>query len=140
VEAEARSGSLITARYAGEQGREVFAIPGSPLDPRAAGPNSLIRDGARLTTGPHDVIDALRDSAGFGEREADAFAREPAPLQLSDALAARVAALLSPVPASLEDLARDTGLPWRTVAAVIVELELAGRAVTQPGGLVCAAL
>lgn len=136
VEAEARSGSLITARYAAEQGREVFAIPGSPLDPRAAGPNSLIRDGARLVTGPDDVLDALRDSAGFTEPGPDLFSRDPEPLSLDASIPAQIASLLSPVPVSIEDIARDTGLPWRTVAAAIVELELSGRAVTLQGGRV----
>jgi DNA processing protein len=138
VEAEARSGSLITARFAAEQGREVLAVPGSPLDPRAAGPNNLIRDGARLTTGAEDVIEALRGGAGLAEREGEAFSRDPVPLTPDADLVARVATLLSPTPASLEDLVRDTGLPWRTLAAIIVELELDGRAVTQPGGRVSA--
>lgn len=136
VEAEARSGSLITARFAGEQGREVFAVPGSPLDPRAMGPNNLIKDGARLVTGYEDVVEALAASSGFRERESEYFVYENEPLSLEANFVNQVAALLSPVAVSLEDLSRDTGLPWRMVAAIVVELELSGKAVTQVGGRV----
>jgi DNA processing protein len=136
VEAEARSGSLITARFAGEQGRDVFAVPGSPLDPRAAGPNSLIKDGARLVTSFDDVVEALQGSSGLGEKETTYFTHQTGPINLDQTLVTKVAALLSPVAVSLEDLSRDTGLPWRMVAAIIVELELNGQAVTQLGGRV----
>ncbi len=136
VEAEARSGSLITARFAGEQGREVLAVPGSPLDPRAAGPNGLIKDGARLVTGYEDVVEALQGSSGLGERETNYFVHQSGPITLDPNIVNQVAGLLSPVAVSLEDLSRDTGLPWRMVAAIIVELELNGQAVTQVGGRV----
>ena len=136
VEAEARSGSLITARFAGEQGREVFAVPGSPLDPRAMGPNNLIKEGARLVTSYEDVVEALAASSGLRERESEYFVYENTPLSLETSIVNQVAALLSPVAVSLEDLSRDTGLPWRMVAAIVVELELNGKAVTQVGGRV----
>lgn len=136
VEAEARSGSLITARFAGEQGREVFAVPGSPLDPRAAGPNGLIKEGARLVTSAEDVLDALRGSSGLGERDTNYFVHQSGPVTLDASIVKQVAALLSPVAVSLEDLSRDTGLPWRMVAAIIVELELSGQAFTHIGGRV----
>jgi DNA processing protein len=136
VEAEARSGSLITARFAGEQGREVLAVPGSPLDPRAAGPNTLIKDGARLVTCVEDIVEALKGSSGLNEHEPRHFAYQTGPITLETTLVDQIANLLSPVPISLEDIARDTGLPWRMVAAIIVELELNGRATTQVGGLV----
>jgi DNA processing protein len=136
IEAEARSGSLITARFAGEQGREVLAVPGSPLDPRAAGPNGLIKEGARLVTCAEDIVEALSGSLGLGEREGRHFVHQSGPIAMDAGLVAQVAGLLSPVPVSLEDLSRDTGLPWRTIAAIIVELELNGLAVTQVGGLV----
>jgi DNA processing protein len=136
VEAEARSGSLITARFAGEQGRDVLAVPGSPLDPRAAGPNGLIKEGARLVTCVEDIVEAIQGSSGLGERDNDHFVHQTGPIQLETNLVEHVANLLSPVPMSLEDLARDTGLPWRTIAAIIVELELRGRATTQVGGRV----
>ncbi len=136
VEAEARSGSLITARFASEQGREVLAVPGSPLDPRAAGPNGLIKDGARLVTCVEDIVDALKGSSGLAERESTYFVHQSGPLKLDNDLITTVAKLLSPVAMSLEDIARDTGLPWRMVAAIVVELELNGQAITQVGGLV----
>lgn len=136
VEAEARSGSLITARFAGEQGRDVLAVPGSPLDPRAAGPNSLIKDGARLVTCVDDIVDALKASTGVGEHEASGYAYQSGPVQLEKSYIDQVANLLSPVPVSLEDISRDTGLPWRMIAAIVVELELNGRAITQVGGQV----
>jgi DNA processing protein len=136
IEAEARSGSLITARFAGEQGREVLAVPGSPLDPRAAGPNGLIKEGARLVTCVEDIVDALAGSAGLGEREGSQFVYQSGPICVEPDVVKQVAALLSPVPMSLEDLSRDTGLPWRTIAAIVVELELTGQAVTQVGGRV----
>jgi DNA processing protein len=136
VEAEARSGSLITARFAGEQGRDVLAVPGSPLDPRAAGPNGLIKDGARLVTSVEDVVEALQGSSALGERDNDHFIHQSSALALDNSLVEQVANLLSPVPMSLEDLSRDTGLPWRTIAAIVVELELNGRAITQVGGRV----
>jgi DNA processing protein len=136
VEAEARSGSLITARFAGEQGREVLAVPGSPLDPRAAGPNGLIKGGARLVTCVEDIVEALAGSSGLGEREPTYFVHQTGPVALTTDIVAKVAGLLSPVPVSLQDLALDTGLPWRTVAAIVVELELNGQATTQVGGLV----
>ena len=136
VEAEARSGSLITARFAGEQGREVLAVPGSPLDPRAAGPNGLIKEGARLVTGYEDVVEAVQASSGLRERDSPFFSFDAQAIDVDAPLAAKIAALLSPVPISLEDLARDTGVPWRMVAAIIVELELTGQAITQVGGRV----
>jgi DNA processing protein len=136
VEAEARSGSLITARFAGEQGREVLAVPGSPLDPRAAGPNGLIKDGARLVTCVEDIVEALQGSSGLGEHETSHFVHQTGPISLDNSLVEQVANLLSPVAVSLEDLSRDTGLPWRMIAAIVVELELNGRATTQVGGRV----
>jgi DNA processing protein len=136
VEAEARSGSLITARFAAEQGRDVMAIPGSPLDPRAAGPNALIKDGARLVTSAEDVIEAMKGSLGLGERDNAYDVPATGPIPLDTDLVQMVADLLSPVPVSLDHLSRDTGLPWRMVAAIVVELELSGRALTQVGGLV----
>ena len=81
VEAAHRSGSLITARIAAEQGREVFAVPGSPLDPRAAGTNDLIKQGATLTTEAADVINAVAADHGAAGRTADPRAgRRPAPM------------------------------------------------------------
>jgi DNA processing protein len=138
VEAELRSGSLITARLAAEQGREVLAVPGSPLDPRAKGTNDLIRQGAALCEGAEDVLRALEGLRGFrepvGERFDGAGFSDP-----GDALRERVAALLSPTPVSRDELVRATGGPAPAVFAALVELSLAGRAELLPGGMVATA-
>lgn len=134
VEAEARSGSLITARFAADQGRDVMAVPGSPLDPRAAGTNALIRDGARLVTSAADVLEtlgALRRLRESGDAERPGLPAPP--IEPDEAVLRDLAGLLSPVPTTLEELAAASGLPWRTVAAAVVELELRGIAELQPG-------
>jgi len=136
MEAEARSGSLITARLAAEQGRDVMAVPGSPLDPRAAGPNSLIKDGAHLVANVQDVLACLQGATGLKENKPIGYTHGEQGVTLTQNEIDRVAALLSPVPVSLADLSTDSGLPWRTLAAIVVELELGGRAIIQPGGLV----
>jgi DNA processing protein len=133
VEAELRSGSLITARLAAEQGRDVLAVPGSPLDPRARGTNNLLREGAAICEGADDVLRLLDTLPGLGESE-----REP-PLPFSDepsrALRDQVAGLLSPTPVTRDDLVRATGAPVGEVMAALLELSLAGRAELLPGGL-----
>jgi DNA processing protein len=136
VEAEFRSGSLITARLAAEQGREVLAVPGSPLDPRAKGTNDLIRQGAALCEGAEDVLRALEGLRGFREPERG-FGAEPGP-EPDDALRRQVAALLSPTPVSRDELVRATGAAPAAVFAALVELSLAGRAELLPGGMVAA--
>jgi DNA processing protein len=137
VEAELRSGSLITARLAGEQGREVFAVPGSPLDPRARGANDLIRQGAVLVEEADDVLRVLEALPGFREHEPRAY-DSPALAQgdREDALRARLADLLSPTPTPIDDLARAAGAPTSQVLAALMEMALAGRAELMPGGLV----
>ena len=138
VEAALRSGSLITARLAGEQGREVFAVPGSPLDPRAEGCNKLIRDGASLLTRAADVLDALGGS--FTPNRT--MFLEPEPPALDDPAAAgpddrrRLLSLLSPSPVAVDDLIRESALPPAAVAGLLLELELAGRIARHPRGLV----
>lgn len=133
VEAELRSGSLITARLAGEQGREVLAVPGSPLDPRAKGTNDLIRQGASLCEGAEDVLRAI---AALPRVREPGRPFEPAPEAESDtALREAVAGLLSPTPVSRDELARITGAPAALVGAALVELALAGAAELLPGGL-----
>lgn len=134
VEAEMRSGSLITARLAAEQGREVLAVPGSPLDPRAKGTNDLIRQGAALCEGAEDVLRALEGLRGFREPDLTPWAA-PEDAEV-DALRERVAALLSPTPVSRDELVRATGAPAPAVFAALVELSLAGRAELLPGGMV----
>jgi len=135
VEAALRSGSLITARIAAEQGREVFAVPGSPLDPRAAGTNDLIKQGATLTTEAADVIDAVRPIMGRGielrEPDDDPLAYEP---DAGDR--ARIISLLGPTPILLDDLIRMAGTSPAIARTVLLELELAGRLERHGGGLV----
>ena len=135
VEAAHRSGSLITARIAAEQGREVFAVPGSPLDPRAAGTNDLIKQGATLTTEASDVINAVEPIMGrpieFGEPDDEPLAPEP---EASDR--ARIVNLLGPSPILLDDLIRMAGTSPAISRTVLLELELAGRLERHGGGLV----
>jgi DNA processing protein len=137
IEAAHRSGSLITARMAAEQGREVFAVPGSPLDPRAAGTNDLIKQGATLTTEAADVINAV---APIMERPIVLSASEPdgEPLdfEAGENDRARITGLLGPSPVSLDDLIRMSGASPATVRTVLLELELAGRLERHGGGLV----
>jgi len=138
VEAARRSGSLITARLAGEQGREVFAVPGSPLDPRAEGTNGLLKQGAIMVTEAKDVIDALAPILGRGfdlpveepERE------EPTANEPSDDERGRIVGLLGPSPCSLDDLVRLSRSSPAIVRMVLLELELAGRIERHGGGLV----
>lgn len=133
VEAELRSGSLITARLAGEQGRDVFAVPGSPLDPRSKGPNELLRQGAILCEGVDDVRRGLETLRTLREPPGDRF--EAMPDDVDQALVERVAALLSPTPTPRDELARACAAPVAHVAAALLELSLAGRATLLPGGL-----
>ncbi|HEX7761625.1 MAG TPA: DNA-processing protein DprA, partial [Caulobacteraceae bacterium] len=136
VEAELKSGSLITARLAGEQGREVFAVPGSPLDPRARGANDLIRQGATLVEDAQDVLNVLQGLRGMTEPEPPAW-RPPLPADPeTDTVRATVEGLLSPTPTSIDELARQAGAPTAVVLAALTELTLAGRADLMPGGLV----
>lgn len=135
VEAELKSGSLITARLAGEQGREVLAVPGSPLDPRARGTNDLIRQGAAVCEGAEDVLRVLEAMSGVGEREREPWAGPPPDVD-GQPLRDRVAAMLSPTPTFCDDLVRAVGAPAPAVFAALVELSLAGEAEFGPGGTV----
>ena len=136
IEAAQRSGSLITARMAAEQGREVFAVPGSPLDPRAAGTNDLLKQGATLVTEAADVIQAV---APIMERPAMLPLREDDEPLEGDPNAgdrAQIISLLGPTPVSIDDLIRMSGTPASIVRTILLELELAGRLERQGGGLV----
>jgi DNA processing protein len=152
VEAAPRSGSLITARLAQETGRELFAVPGSPLDPRCRGSNDLIRQGAHLTETAADVLDNLPDHPSReGISRSPLFARGPAP-SLSEPPPAwqepgesapeiararqEVPALLGPSPTSVDDLVRRCHFSAAAVMTVLLELELAGRVETLPGNRV----
>ncbi len=137
VEAAHRSGSLITARIANEQGREVFAVPGSPLDPRAAGTNDLIKQGATLVTQASDVIDAVapiidRPIELPGEEPDDDFTVD----EPDNSARARIVSLLGPSPVGLDDLVRMADASPAVVRTVLLELELAGRLERHGGGLV----
>lgn len=136
VEAAARSGTLHTARFAADQGREVFAVPGSPLDPRAEGTNRLIRGGATLVTSAADVLEGLQPivarGPGHGGAEEPGPGEEP-PEAVDDEARARVTVALSPVPTALDDIVLHTGLKPKVVSIVLLELELAGR-VERHGG------
>lgn len=137
VEAAHRSGSLITARMAGEQGREVFAVPGSPLDPRSAGTNDLIKQGATLVTEVADIIQAVGPimerplPLSLREPDEELFAPDP---ESHDR--AQIAALLGPTPVSIDDLIRISGLSPAVLRMVLLELELAGRLERHGGGMV----
>jgi DNA processing protein len=142
VEAAENSGSLITANYALEQGREVFAVPGSPLDPRAKGANRLIRDGATLTESADDVLNVLRPMLGNAFRETEARTRGATPQDYgttdreTERLPERLLELLSPAAVEIDDLVRQSAAPASAVMSVLLELELAGRAQRQPGNRV----
>jgi DNA processing protein len=138
VEAARRSGSLITARMALEQGREVFAVPGSPLDPRAEGTNGLLKQGAALVTEAADVINVLRPILG---QRIEQPAEEPddGPPRLTEpetSERARIVALLGPTPVSIDDLVRMSTSSPAIVRTVLLELEIAGRLERHGGGLV----
>jgi DNA processing protein len=138
VEAARRSGSLITARMANEQGREVFAVPGSPLDPRAEGTNDLLKQGATLVTEAADVLNVLRPILGqridLSVEEPDAG--PPGAADPPDDQRARITGLLSPSPVTIDDLIRLSQSPPAVVRVVLLELELAGRLQRHGGGLV----
>jgi DNA processing protein len=141
VEARQRSGSLITARLAGEHGREVFALPGSPLDARARGPNDLIRKGAALVESPEEMIAYLRDLPGPGAIEAPSDGFGDAPLlppgdERLEPARALIAQALNPTPVAIDDLVRDLDLSVSIVLTVLLEMELAGTVQRQPGNRV----
>ena len=134
VEAAERSGSLITARFAGEQGREVFAVPGSPLDPRSAGTNNLLKQGACLVTSARDIVEALAPILGrpvepFGPELSapeDGVSPEPLP-EIAQSERERIIGALGPSPVDIDEVARVTGVAVRKVHIVLLELDLAGK-------------
>jgi DNA processing protein len=139
VEAAQRSGSLISARLAGEMGRLVFAVPGSPLDPRAAGTNGLLKDGAILVTEARDVLEAVRP---MEERRPPPTLSAPDPSDFDAAPAAapadraRIVEALGPTPVGVDEIIRHTGLHPAQVFMVLLELDLAGRLERHSGGSV----
>ncbi|WP_454287389.1 DNA-processing protein DprA [Rhizobium arsenicireducens] len=146
VEAAARSGSLITARLAGDFGRLVFAVPGSPLDPRCEGTNGLLKDGATVTTRSDDVLQALAPlsqidllSGHEAKEPASDEEHQPTPPP-SDSDRTRITDALGPTPVEIDDIVRHTGLAPAAVYLVLLELDIAGRLHRHPGGLVSIAM
>jgi DNA processing protein len=146
VEAAARSGSLITARLALDQGRDVFAVPGSPLDPRCRGSNDLLRHGAILTESADDVLSQLGPlvgrpaapatlSAGMVPGPAWPLARAGDAIS-DDGAIELIVARLGPTPVAVDELLRQCHLSAATMATLLLELELAGRVERHPGNLV----
>lgn len=143
IEAARRSGSLITARLALEQNREVFAVPGSPLDPRAEGPNALIRDGATLVTSAAHIIESLSTAdptrLPLFEEDDDlqdfTMSDDPA-LDASDSDRAKLMSALSPTPVSVDELVQHTGIAVPVLQVILMELDLAGRLEWASGQLV----
>lgn len=140
VEAAPRSGSLITARLAGEMGRQVMAIPGSPLDPRSHGCNQLIRDGAALVQSAADIVEMLSDFSGnprqfpFTEKAAPDPAARPEAYVAADS--SDVHAMLTTAPVTVDELIRQAAGGTAAVQLALMELELAGRLVRHAGGRV----
>ena len=138
VEAAPKSGSLITARLAGEAGREVMAIPGSPLDARSHGCNQLIREGAVLVQTPEDVVELLSGFDGtprssLREAQPHAFGGDD---ELLAEEPAEIAALLTTAPVGIDELVRQTGASAGAVQMALLELEIAGRLARHAGGRV----
>ncbi|TCL96936.1 DNA processing protein [Rhizobium sp. PP-WC-2G-219] len=147
VEAASRSGSLITARYAADFGRLVFAVPGSPLDPRCHGTNGLLKDGAVVTTEARDILEALAplsridlfDQPQAREAESDVdigTERRPVAALPGDREREAIIDALGPTPVETDDIIRHTGFAASAVYLVLLELDLAGRLHRHPGGLV----
>ncbi|MCG6858165.1 MAG: DNA-processing protein DprA [Salaquimonas sp.] len=146
VEAAKRSGSLITARLANETGRQVFAVPGSPLDPRAEGTNHLIKQGATLVTDVSDIVESLQPVGGgetqlpylAGESDDEPWReREPGPAGETDqATREAIIAALGPSPVEIDDIVRFSGAGIAQVQLVLIELDLAGRLERHPGNRV----
>ena len=137
IEAAPKSGSLITARLAAEAGREVMAVPGSPLDPRAQGCNLLIREGATLIQTAADVVEAIRPLDSRVRSGSASFDRTLTETGEADEEARRsVEELLGPSPAPIDELVRLSGLPSGAVQLVLLELDLAGRLDRHAGGKV----
>jgi DNA processing protein len=137
VEAAPNSGSLITARLANEAGREVMAVPGSPLDPRAQGCNQLIREGATLVQSADDVMEAIHPlrTRPFRQREIHYTAPE-ATADADESASRAVGGLLNGTPVPIDELIRQSDLPPAIVQTVLLELELAGRLERHAGGRV----
>ncbi len=150
-EAAIRSGSLITARMAAEMGRIVFAIPGSPLDPRAQGTNNIIKEGALLVTRPEDIAETLLPLTTSNENQTSLFApvdsieetdqtkidnTEARDIDANDRERDAIIDALSTTPIDIETLSNSSGVPIDKIYLILVELDLAGKLVRHSGGLV----
>jgi DNA processing protein len=134
IEAAPRSGSLITARLAAEAGREVMAVPGSPLDPRAQGCNQLIRDGATLVQNADDVVEELRPMEPRVRSAVTAYRPEPELMNGDDNALRLVEELLGPSPVPVDEVIRLSGASSGAVQMALLELDLAGRLDRHAGG------
>ena len=140
VEASPRSGSLITARMALEQGREVFAVPGAAMDPRARGTNHLIREGATLTESAEDVFAVLADARAPEKSETiidnQYTMNESTSVEATISARDEIIAALGPTPTTVDELLRVCQFSQAVVSTVLLELELAGRLERHPGSKV----
>lgn len=136
VEAAPKSGSLITARLAGEYGRDVMAVPGSPLDPRAQGCNLLIREGATLVQNVADIIEAIGPYGGHVASGAGRYTPPPVALDADDRDRGAIAALLGPTPVAIDEIIRQAARSPAIIHTVLLELELGGRLERHAGGRV----
>ncbi len=144
VEAAMKSGSLITARMAVEQNREVFAVPGSPLDPRSEGVNKLIQDGAHMVTSVDDILrelnslrlHSMNDSAEDSWKGSPNLFSQNSVKEPDETLRAKILEMLSPTPVHVDEIIRAAKSPTNEVLTVILELELAGRIERHPGNKV----
>jgi DNA processing protein len=136
IEAAPKSGSLITARLANEAGREVMAVPGSPLDPRAQGCNALIREGATLVQNAGDVLEAIRPMSSLVRAPVDRWRAGPTDAEADDAARRAITDLLGHTPVAVDEVVRQSGAHPAVVATVLLELELAGRLGRHAGGRV----
>ncbi len=140
VEAQLRSGSLITAKMALEQNREVFAVPGSPLDARGSGPNSLIKQGAHLIENAMDVCEVFKSNRSFVLREESLSIEEPEFSRDTecdiDSARKKVLENFGANSISIDSIIEETGISYSTISLILLELELAGRLERHPGGYV----
>jgi DNA processing protein len=136
VEGAAKSGSLITARNALDQGRDVMAVPGSPLDARAAGCNMLIRDGATLVRGARDVLEVIEAAKPNAPNEVEAAPVPPVPNPDANALRKQLLDLIGTTPIAEDALIQDLSAPTQSIVALLSELELMGEIERLPGGAI----
>ncbi|MCF2869800.1 DNA-processing protein DprA [Octadecabacter sp. G9-8] len=140
IEAAAKSGSLITARTALDQGRDVLAVPGHPFDARASGCNMLIRDGATLVRGVRDILDHIGDPKTVAPELPLDTPAPPRSLRETAVLHDEILSRLSPAPMAEDQLIRSLGAAATAVAPVLVDLELDGKVIRQAGGMLACAV